>query len=99
MIPWIHHKASKALAACDYVGESLANFVGITGPKYRYEIEEAQRMKEEEEKEQKEIDIEMQGWRNQTTDEGNKPVIGHPPNSNTSIVPSPLNENQIFEQH
>lgn len=32
------------MAACDYVGEALASFLGITSPKYQYELEEYQRM-------------------------------------------------------
>ena len=61
-MPWIGHLSSKALAACDYVGESLADFLGITTPKYSYEIAEADRMKAEQEAEKKEADLEMAGW-------------------------------------
>jgi len=61
-IPWISHVSSKALAACDYVGETLTDFLGITTPKYLYEIQEAERMKEEEEAEKKKSDVEMAGW-------------------------------------
>lgn len=54
---WIKHKTvktgSKLLSAADYVGEGLAEFFGITTPKYYYEIEEAKRQKaiDQEEKE------------------------------------------------
>lgn len=61
-MPWIAHVSSKALAACDYVGETLADFLGITAPKYQYEIEEAKRMKEEARAEKAAIDLEMAGW-------------------------------------
>jgi len=61
-MPWIGHMSSKALAACDYVGESLADFLGITTPKYSYEIAEAERMKAQQEAEKKEADLEMAGW-------------------------------------
>ena len=54
-MPWIGHLSSKALAACDYVGESLADFLGITTPKYSYEIAEADRMKQEAEKNSNQI--------------------------------------------
>lgn len=64
-MPWIAHVSSKALAACDYVGETLADFLGITAPKYQYEIEEAKRMQEEAAAEKKATDLEMAGWRNQ----------------------------------
>ena len=35
---------SKALELCDYVGESLASFFGITTPKYQFEINEYMRL-------------------------------------------------------
>jgi hypothetical protein len=35
------------LKACDYLGEGLANFFGITRPKYEYEIEEYKRTLQE----------------------------------------------------
>ena len=35
--------------ACDYMGEKLAWWFGITKPKFLYEIEEFERMKKEEE--------------------------------------------------
>ena len=93
-MPWIHHNASKALALFDYAGESIADFLGITSPKYSYEIAEAQRMKEDEAKEMKERDIEMSGWiepgktsqmelqdenTNRTSPKSSTPVIVHPP--------------------
>lgn len=49
---WILYKAwsmgTLALSACDYAGEGLANFFGITSPKYWAEIEEYKRAKAEE---------------------------------------------------
>lgn len=38
---------SSVLAGCDYVGEGLASFLGITTPKYSFEIEEFKRMQAE----------------------------------------------------
>lgn len=38
---------SKLLAACDYVGEKLAAALGITTPKYSYEIEQIKKMQKE----------------------------------------------------
>lgn len=42
--PWMWYQTvtagSKALEVCDYVGESLASFFGITTPKYQFEINE-----------------------------------------------------------
>ncbi|EAT45959.1 AAEL002777-PA [Aedes aegypti] len=48
---WMVHKTCKlgssVLAGCDYVGEGLASFLGITTPKYSFEIEEFKRMQAE----------------------------------------------------
>ncbi|XP_062554731.1 protein FAM177A1 isoform X2 [Armigeres subalbatus] len=48
---WMLHKTCKlgtsVLAGCDYVGEGLASFLGITTPKYSFEIEEFKRMQAE----------------------------------------------------
>lgn len=41
---------TKVLAACDYVGEKLAAALGITTPKYSYEIEQIKKMQKEREK-------------------------------------------------
>ncbi|XP_046384412.1 protein FAM177A1-like isoform X2 [Ischnura elegans] len=64
--PWIFHQVanagSKTLKAVDYVGESLANFFGITTPKYQYEIDEYEIACAEEEEEKKTQDLEMGGW-------------------------------------
>lgn len=63
--PWMIHKAMQTgntmLAACDYIGESIAAFLGITTPKYRYEIELCKRMQEEKAKAEKE-EKEVGGW-------------------------------------
>jgi hypothetical protein len=55
------------LDGCDYVGECLANFFGITAPKYQFEINEFYRLQALE----KEIfsqDVEMGGWKKQKWD-------------------------------
>lgn len=48
---WVSHhayvKGSTALAACDYVGENIAYYLGITSPKFHYELEEHKRELEE----------------------------------------------------
>lgn len=41
---------SKVLAACDFVGEKLAAALGITTPKYSYEIEQIKKMQKQREK-------------------------------------------------
>lgn len=66
--PWLAHVSHKALAACDSVGEKVADFLGITSPKYSYEIEEAARIEEEARAEKMEYDIEMAGWSTSPTD-------------------------------
>ena len=38
---------SSALAACDYLGENIAYYLGITSPKFHYEIEEHKRALQE----------------------------------------------------
>lgn len=64
--PWIwYHTVNvgiKTLKVCDYLGEHLASFFGITTPKYQYEIDEHDRMMEEEEERKKKQDMEMGGW-------------------------------------
>ncbi|KAF6212666.1 hypothetical protein GE061_013192 [Apolygus lucorum] len=64
-VPWFMYQTSnagnKALAACDYLGEYLANFFGILSPKYEYEIEQYKKMLAEEEERKKE-DLELGGW-------------------------------------
>lgn len=42
------------LAGCDYVGETLASFLGITSHKYSYEIEQFKKMKEQEAEQERE---------------------------------------------
>ena len=81
-MPWIAHVSSKALAACDYVGETLADFLGITAPKYQYEIDEAKRMQEEEKAEKKAADLEMAGWnQSQPAD----PTVSQSPQTSTPV--------------
>ncbi|XP_045027478.1 protein FAM177B-like isoform X1 [Daphnia magna] len=86
-IPWFSHVSSKALAACDYVGETLADFLGITAPKYQYEIEEARRMQEEEKAEKKAVDLEMAGWRDQSTT-GPEPQTSTPISILPKVIPN-----------
>lgn len=55
------------MAACDYVGESLADFFGITSPKYNYEIEHAKRIQEQRAKEREE-EKNVGGWMQSTNE-------------------------------
>ncbi|XP_041981609.1 protein FAM177A1-like [Aricia agestis] len=61
-MPWLSHYAwkssSKMLNAVDYAGEGLANFFGITTPKYQIEIDEYERVQEE----KKQLEEESAGW-------------------------------------
>ena len=65
-LPWFVHlawmTAAQGLAVCDSVGEKLAWWLGITSPKYYYEIQEAKRMMKEEEEKKARMDAEMAGW-------------------------------------
>ena len=64
--PWLLYlawlSASSTLRAADSLGEKLAWWLGITSPKYYYEIQEAKRMLKEEEERKKNMDAEMAGW-------------------------------------
>lgn len=65
-LPWVIYlawlAATNTLSVCDSVGESLAWWLGITSPKYYYEIQEAKRMIKEEEERKTRLDAEMAGW-------------------------------------
>lgn len=56
--PWLSLKAWKTgnavLAGADYVGETLASFLGITSHKYSYEIEQFKKKKEQEAEQERE---------------------------------------------
>lgn len=78
------HGANRILAACDYVGEKVAAALGITTPKYEYEIEQFKKIEKEREK-VKEEEKTVGGWMQQTHDnnlkrsqmlnEGNTPAV------------------------
>jgi len=66
-IPWMVHYTwwfgSGFLGYCDFLGEKLAWALGITSPKYYYEIEDAKREQEFEEERQKRLGLEAgSGW-------------------------------------
>jgi len=66
-LPWMLHYTwnfgSSFIGYCDFFGEKLAWFFGITSPKYYYELEEYRREQEAEEEQAKKEDIEIRGWR------------------------------------
>lgn len=74
MIHKVSQTGTTVLAACDYVGESIAAFLGITTPKYSYELEQFKRMQEEQAKADK-TDKEVGGWM-QDVNKGESEVIG-----------------------
>lgn len=85
--PWIWYytatAGTKTLEVCDSLGEHLADFFGITSPKYQYEIDEYNRIMAEEEERKKRQDLEMGGWSGESTAEG---ITEHPVTN--SITPS-----------
>ncbi|XP_011171424.3 protein FAM177A1 [Solenopsis invicta] len=68
-LPWAWYQttylSSKMLDGCDYVGECLANFFGITAPKYQFEINEFYRLQALEREMAYKQDLEMGGWNEQ----------------------------------
>ncbi|KAF7395365.1 hypothetical protein HZH68_009415 [Vespula germanica] len=68
-LPWTWYKTTwvgtKVLDGCDYLGEWLANFFGITTPKYQFEIDEFHRLQALENEIIHKNDLEMGGWNNQ----------------------------------
>uniref|UniRef100_A0A182NRG5 Protein FAM177A1 n=1 Tax=Anopheles dirus TaxID=7168 RepID=A0A182NRG5_9DIPT len=86
---WMRYKTYKlgstVLAGCDYVGEGLASFLGITTPKYSYEIEEFKRMQAEQQAEERAI---------QTFVEQNRPQNGDASHS-ISQAPSATNSTTV----
>ncbi|XP_015432257.1 PREDICTED: protein FAM177A1 [Dufourea novaeangliae] len=67
--PWAWYQTtwlgSKVLDGCDYAGEWLASFFGITAPKYQFEINEFYRLQALENDIQRKQDLEMGGWNEQ----------------------------------
>ncbi|KAK0163426.1 hypothetical protein PV327_007110 [Microctonus hyperodae] len=65
-LPWTWYQttlaSSKLLEGCDYVGEALADFLGITSPKYHFEIQEYKRQQLAEAEEKLKADQETKGW-------------------------------------
>ncbi|XP_003700711.1 protein FAM177A1 [Megachile rotundata] len=65
-LPWTWYQTTwvgnKILNGCDYVGEWLADFFGITSPKYEFEINEFYRLQALENEKKHKQDLEMGGW-------------------------------------
>lgn len=71
MLHKAHHTSTRVLAACDFVGEKVAAFLGITTPKYEYEIEQWQRRQRQKAEAHKE-EAEVGGWMQATNDNQSK---------------------------
>lgn len=65
LIDHVWMSGSKVLAACDYVGEKIAAALGITTPKYSYEIDQIKKIQKDWEKHNEEEKI-TGGWMQDT---------------------------------
>nr|XP_061798911.1 protein FAM177A1-like [Nerophis lumbriciformis] len=91
---WFHmwRMATSTISVCDYMGEKLASFFGITSPKYQYAIDEYYRIKKEQEEEEEEnrlADEAERQFAEQRRSENNNPVpttFQQPEASQTSFV-------------
>jgi len=104
-IPWVVHYTwwfgSGILGYCDQWGEKLAWILGITSPKYYYEIQDYERSKQEEEERLKRMGVEAQGWTN-TPPESSTTM--QPPVASSNAMPmtslsSTLNPSKLAEEH
>lgn len=67
MIQHILNGGNRMLAACDFVGEKIAAALGITTPKYSYEIEQFKKLQQEKAK-AKEEERSVGGWMQDAND-------------------------------
>merc|ERR1712025_1107063 len=92
---------SSVLAACDYVGESLAGVLGITSPKYQYEIDEYKRTVQEEKEIREQESAEMAGW---SAHDASCPNLDQPTKAEKTNLPPPpiplpqVNEAEVKEE-
>ncbi|XP_039260536.1 uncharacterized protein LOC120336828 [Styela clava] len=95
---WTTRSAVKSLAVCDYLGEKLAWFFGITSPRYQYALDELERMKQEE-KEQEEMEKEEREAELDFVKTSESKLQSHPPkqiNYGTSqSVSTPLDVSDV----
>jgi hypothetical protein len=83
----VHHVwlgGERVVAACDFLGERIAWWLGITSPKYYYELQEAKRIEEREAARAAKEDAEMKGWRASAEGQGDtgSVVMAAPPTAN-----------------
>lgn len=81
----LQQTGSTVLAGCEYVGEGLAAFLGITTPKYSYEIEQHKKMLHEQELLAKE-DIESAKWLGLEPNIGNQPIADDEVHSTKTVT-------------
>jgi len=86
-VPWMVHYTwwfgSGFLGYCDFFGEKLAWALGITSPKYYYEIEDFKRQQEEEKERKQRMGVEAgTGW---TTGSASPPVTSQQPHLNDAV--------------
>lgn len=77
MIHRVLHTGNRVLTACDYVGEKITAILGITTPKYDYEIKQFKKMQDERTKLQEEEKV-VGGWM-QATNSQNIAANEHQP--------------------
>ena len=86
---WLVEKSCQAgstvLAGCDYVGEGLASFLGITTPKYEFEVEEYKRVKALQEEETK--NLASFAAHDMDNEENNNPETKQPCSSSVVTIP------------
>uniref|UniRef100_A0A182JIJ9 Uncharacterized protein n=1 Tax=Anopheles atroparvus TaxID=41427 RepID=A0A182JIJ9_ANOAO len=90
---WMRYKTyklgSSVLAGCDYVGEGLASFLGITTPKYSYEIEEFKRMQAEQEAEDRAIQTFVEQNRQPQNGNNSHSITQTPSGTNSTSLGKP----------
>lgn len=96
---------SRTLAVCDYLGEHLAYFFGITSPKYYYELQEYKRMIEEDKQEQRENLEATAGWNSSNTElkkvQVQEPTNSQLENNGTALITEQVSssESQHWERY
>ena len=81
MLYYTWFMGSTTLGYCDFIGEKLAWWFGITSPKYYYELQEFQRMKEEEEEEESRRKVDEFGWSSAPTETALQDMPSHNPST------------------
>jgi hypothetical protein len=102
---WIHHYTaaggSKTLSVLDSMGESIAYYLGITTPKYQYEIDEFHRAQEEALAKKREADIELASWTTPPNPNGpieTRPVLNQVHSNEGSLPKSSSTSSEIHPQ-